>query len=152
MKLGRLNHIGIATPSIADSIIFWRDVMGATLIHAPFDLPAQGVKVCFVDTPADGAVNGTQIELIEPLGEGSSITGWLAKNPLGGQHHICFEVPDIAIAHAEFTAMGKRVLGTPRIGAHGTPIFFVHPNDMGGMLTEIMETPSGQHPSPDRSG
>jgi methylmalonyl-CoA/ethylmalonyl-CoA epimerase len=141
MKLGRLNHIGIATPSIADSIAFWRDVMGATHIHAPFDLPAQGVKVCFVDTPADGAMNGTQIELIEPLGEGSSITGWLAKNPLGGQHHICFEVPDITAAHAAFTAMGKRVLGEPRIGAHGTPIFFVHPKDMGGMLTEIMETP-----------
>ena len=68
MKLGRLNHIGVATSSIADSIVFYRDVMGATKIHDPFDLPDQGVKVCFVDTPsADGALNGTQIELIEPL-------------------------------------------------------------------------------------
>ena len=50
MKLGRLNHIGVATPSIADSIVFYRDVMGATNIHAPFDLESQGVKVCFVDT------------------------------------------------------------------------------------------------------
>jgi hypothetical protein len=66
MKLGRLNHIGVTTPSIADSIVFYRNVMGATKIHAPFDLPEQGVKVCFVDTPgADGAMNGTQIELIE---------------------------------------------------------------------------------------
>jgi len=48
MKLGRLNHIGVATPSIADSIVFYRDVMGATKIHDPFDLPEQGVKVCFV--------------------------------------------------------------------------------------------------------
>ena len=47
MKLGRLNHIGVATPSIADSIVFYRDVMGATKIHDPFDLPDQGVKVCF---------------------------------------------------------------------------------------------------------
>src|SRR3546814_10268576 len=51
MKLGRLNHIGVATPSIADSIAFYRDVMGATTIHEPFDMPDQGVKVCFVDTP-----------------------------------------------------------------------------------------------------
>jgi methylmalonyl-CoA/ethylmalonyl-CoA epimerase len=136
MKLGRLNHVGVATPSIEASAAHWRDVMGATKIHDPFDLPAQGVKVCFVDTP------NAQIELIEPLGADSPIHGFLAKNPLGGQHHICFEVPDIHAAHAEFIALGKRVLGEPRIGAHGTPIFFVHPKDMGGMLTEIMETPS----------
>ena len=147
MKLGRLNHIGVATPSIADSIVFYRDVMGATKIHEPFDLPEQGVKVCFVDTPgADGALNGTQIELIEPLGENSTLAGFLAKTPLGGQHHLCFEVPDIAEARAEFEALGKRILGPTRIGAHGTPIFFVHPKDMGGMLTEIMETPKeGKH-------
>jgi methylmalonyl-CoA/ethylmalonyl-CoA epimerase len=142
MKLGRLNHIGVATPSIADSIAFYRDVLGATKIHAPFDLEEQGVKVCFVDTPgADGAMNGTQIELIEPLGENSTLAGFLAKNPLGGQHHLCFEVPDIAEARAGFEEQGKRILGPTRIGAHGTPIFFVHPKDMGGMLTEIMETP-----------
>ena len=142
MKLGRLNHIGIATPSIADSIAFYRDVMGATKIHQPFDLPEQGVKVCFVDTPgAEGAMNGTQIELIEPLGENSTLASFLAKNPQGGQHHVCFEVPDIAEARTHFEALGKRILGPTRIGAHGTPIFFVHPKDMGGMLTEIMETP-----------
>ncbi len=141
MKLGRLNHIGVATPSIADSIIHWRDVMGAAHISEPFDMPEQGVKVCFVDTPNDGAMNGTQIELIEPLNTDSPIHGFLAKNPLGGQHHICFEVPNIMAAKAEFEALGKRILGEPRIGAHGTMIFFVHPKDMGGMLTEIMETP-----------
>ncbi|MDP2130432.1 MAG: methylmalonyl-CoA epimerase [Erythrobacter sp.] len=142
MKLGRLNHIGVATPSIADSIAFYRDVMGATKIHTPFDLEEQGVKVCFVDTAgADGAMNGTQIELIEPLDADSPINGFLAKNPLGGQHHLCFEVPDIAEARTAFEEQGKRILGPTRIGAHGTPIFFVHPKDMGGMLTEIMETP-----------
>jgi methylmalonyl-CoA/ethylmalonyl-CoA epimerase len=145
MKLGRLNHIGVATPSIADSIGFWRDVMGATHIHEPFDMLDQGVKVCFVDTPADGPHNGTQIELIEPLPGNASIAGFLEKNPAGGQHHMCFEVPDILAAKAEFEALGKRVLGEPRIGAHGTPIFFVHPRDMGGVLTEIMETPKGAH-------
>ena len=145
MKLGRLNHIGIATPSIEKSVAYYRDVMGATKIHEPFDLPAQGVKVCFVDTPGesgpDGPTAGTQIELIEPLGEASPIHGFLAKNPAGGQHHMCYEVPDIHAAKAWFEGKGAKVLGEPRIGAHGTPIFFVHPKDMGGVLTEIMETP-----------
>ena len=93
-----------------------------------------------------GSLNGTQIELIEPLPGNTSIAGFLAKNPAGGQHHMCYEVPDIHAAKAEFEALGKRVLGEPRIGAHGTLIFFVHPRDMGGILTEIMETPKeGEH-------
>ena len=145
MKLGRLNHIGVATPSIEDSIAHYRDTLGATEIHKPFDLPEQGVKVCFIDTPGENYTDGTQIELIEPLGEDSAINNFLAKNPLGGQHHVCFEVPDIEAARAEFEGMGKRILGPTRIGAHGTPIFFLHPKDMQGMLTEIMETPKEAH-------
>lgn len=84
-------------------------------------------------------MNGTQIELIEPLPGNASIAAFLEKNPAGGQHHVCYEVPDIHVAKAAFEAMGKRVLGEPRIGAHGTLIFFVHPKDMQGVLTEIME-------------
>ena len=149
MKLGRLNHVGVATPDLQASIAFYRDVMGATDITEPFDMPSQGVKVCFVNTPGEngtpGTSGGTQIELLQPLSEDSPVSGFLAKNPLGGQHHICYEVPDIHVAKAEFEAMGKRVLGEPRIGAHGTLIFFVHPKDMGGQLTEIMETPKGAH-------
>ena len=149
MKLGRLNHVGVATPDLQASIAFYRDVMGATDITEPFDMPSQGVKVCFVNTPGEngtpGTSGGTQIELLQPLSEDSPVSGFLAKNPLGGQHHICYEVPDIHAAKAEFEAMGKRVLGEPRIGAHGTLIFFVHPKDMGGQLTEIMETPKGVH-------
>lgn len=141
MKLGRLNHIGVATPSIEASIAHYRDTMGATDIEEPFDLPEQGVKVCFVNTPTDSGMNGTQIELIEPYDDSSPIKNFLEKNPLGGQHHVCFEVPDIATAREEFENLGKRILGPTRIGAHGTPIFFVHPKDMQGMLTEIMETP-----------
>ena len=139
MKLGRLNHIGVATPSIAGSVAYYCKVMGATQVSEPFDMREQGVKVCFVDTP------NTQIELIEPLGETSPIHGFLAKNPAGGQHHLCYEVPDIHEAKAWFEAKGARVLGEPRIGAHGTLIFFVHPRDMGGVLTEIMESPKAAH-------
>lgn len=135
--LGRLNHVGIATPSIAASSAMYRDLLGAETIGEPFDLPAQGVKVCFIDAP------NTQIELIEPYDDASPIAGFLAKNPAGGQHHLCFEVADIHAAIADLTAKGARVLGTPRIGAHGTPIVFVHPRDMGGVLIELMETPAG---------
>ena len=139
MKLGRLNHVGVATPSIDASVAHYRETMGAEVVRDPFDLPAQGVRVCFVDTP------NSQIELIEPLGADSPIVKFLEKNPEGGQHHLCFEVPDIHEAKAWFEAKGVRVLGEPRIGAHGTPIFFLHPKDMGGVLTEIMESPRQAH-------
>lgn len=137
MKLGRLNHVGVAVPDMEAARAFYRETMGATGVGEPFDMPEQGVRVCFVDTPN----GGTQVELLAPLGADSPVSGFLARNPLGGQHHLCFEVPDIAAARAEFESQGKRILGPTRIGAHGTPIFFVHPKDMGGVLTEIMETP-----------
>jgi methylmalonyl-CoA/ethylmalonyl-CoA epimerase len=145
MKLGRLNHVGVAVPSMADAIAYYRDVMGASLITEPFDMPEQGVKVAFVNTPGEAGTAGTQIELIEPLGPESPIAGFIAKNPAGGQHHLCYEVEDIDAARAWFTAQGKRILGPTRIGAHGTPIFFLHPKDMLGQLTEIMERPHGEH-------
>ena len=137
MKLGRLNHVGVAIPDMDAAIAFYRDTLGASEISEPFDMPEQGVQVCFVDTP-DG---GTQVELLAPLSNDSPVAGFLAKNPLGGQHHLCFEVPDIHAARAEFEGQGKRILGPTRLGAHGTPIFFVHPKDMNGILTEIMESP-----------
>ncbi len=141
MKLGRLNHVGIAVPDMGAAIEHWRSTTGALLTKAPFDMPEQGVRVCFMDT-AEGAA---QMELLSPLDETSPITNFLTKNPLGGQHHLCFEVADIETARADFEAQGKRILGPTRIGAHGTPIFFVHPKDTGGILTEIMETPKGSH-------
>jgi methylmalonyl-CoA/ethylmalonyl-CoA epimerase len=139
VKLGRLNHVGVATPSIERSVAHYRETMGAEVVRDPFDLPAQGVRVCFVDTP------NSQIELIEPLGENSPLLGFLAKNPAGGQHHVCFEVPDIHEAKAEMEAKGAKVLGEPRIGAHGTLVIFVHPKHMGGVLVELMETPTDAH-------
>jgi len=91
-------------------------------------MPTQGVKVCFVDTP------NSQIELIEPLGENSPIAKFLEKNPRGGQHHICFEVADIYVARDEMVVRGAKVLNEPRIGAHGTPIIFIDPNNSDGVL------------------
>ena len=135
MKLGRLNHVGVATPSIEQSLAMYRELFGAEPHGPAFDLPAQGVRVCFVDAP------NSQVELIEPLGADSPIVKFLEKNPVGGQHHVCFEVADIEQARTHFEGKGARILGPTRIGAHGTPIFFLHPKDMGGVLTEIMESP-----------
>jgi methylmalonyl-CoA/ethylmalonyl-CoA epimerase len=139
LKLGRLNHIGVATPSIERSLDMYRRLFGAEPSSPPFELPAQGVRVCFVDAP------NSQVELIEPLGSDSPIAKFLDKNPEGGQHHVCFEVPDIEQARTHFESLGVRILGPTRIGAHGTPIFFVHPKDMGGVLTEYMESPRQAH-------
>jgi methylmalonyl-CoA/ethylmalonyl-CoA epimerase len=137
--IGRLNHVGIATPSIEESVKLYRDVLGATAIGEKFPMAEQGVWVCFVDLP-----NG-QIELIEPLGEHSPLLGYLAKNPKGGQHHVCFEVEDILKARDNLRGKGCTILGTgePRVGAHGTPVIFVHPKDMGGVLVELMQRPQG---------
>lgn len=139
--IGKLNHVGVATPSIDESVKLYRDVLGATSIGDKFALPEQGVWVCFVDLP------NSQIELIEPHGEASPLAGFLAKNPAGGQHHVCFEVADIIAARDDLRAKGATILGTgePRIGAHGVPVIFVHPKTMGGVLVELMETPKGAH-------
>ena len=137
--IGKLNHVGVATPSIDASVAMYRDLLGATSVTDKCAMPEQGVWVCFVNLP------NSQIELIEPYGDKSPITAFLEKNPKGGQHHVCFEVENIIAARDEMKAKGATVLGEPRIGAHGTPVIFVHPKDMGGVLVELKETPKDAH-------
>jgi methylmalonyl-CoA/ethylmalonyl-CoA epimerase len=139
--IGKLNHVGVATPSIDDAQAMYRDLFGATHITEKRAMPEQGVWVSFVTLP------NAEIELIEPYGDASPITAFLQKNPAGGQHHICFEVENIIEARDALIAKGAKVLGTgePRIGAHGTPIIFLHPKGTGGVLVELMETPKGAH-------
>ncbi len=139
--IGKLNHVGVATPSIEESWKLYRDILGVTDITEKRPLPEQGVWVSFVNLP------NAQIELIEPYGDNSPIHGFLVKNPKGGQHHVCFEVADIIAARDEMRAKGATVLGTgePRIGAHGVPVIFVHPKDMGGVLVELMAIPGSGH-------
>ncbi|MEP1231513.1 MAG: methylmalonyl-CoA epimerase [Litorimonas sp.] len=137
--IGPLNHVGVAVPDIDKAIAFYRDVLGANSITKPEVLAPQGVRYAFVDLPSG------QVELIEPYGEASPIIKFLEKNPKGGQHHICFEVEDIHAAKALMEERGMRVLGEPRIGAHGTPVVFLHPGDAGGVLIELMETSSAPH-------
>jgi len=137
--IGPLNHVGVAVPDIDKAIAFYRDVLGATDITEPKDLPPQGVTYAFVNLPSG------QVELITPYGETSPIIRSLEKTPKGGQHHICFEVEDIHKASLEMASKGMRVLNEPRIGAHGTLVVFLHPGDAGGVLIELMESPKEDH-------
>ncbi len=130
--IGRLNHVAIVVPDLAAAAANYRDTLGAK-VSAPQDLPAHGVTVVFVELP------NTKIELLHPLGENSTIAPFLAKNPSGGMHHVCYEVDDIIAARDKLKASGKRVLGDgePKIGAHGKPVLFLHPKDFAGTLVEI---------------
>ena len=133
--IGPLNHVGVAVPSIEKAIDTYQNLYNVTDISKIGEMPDQGVRFCFVNLP------NSQIELIEPLGDNSPIQNFLDKNPKGGQHHICFEVKDIHEAKREMEDKGATVLNEPRIGAHGTPIIFIHPKNSDGVLIELMETP-----------
>lgn len=132
--IGRLNHVAIAVPDLSKAVAKYRDALGAE-VSQPQDLPEHGVTVVFVN------VENSKVELLHPLGENSPITGFLEKNPSGGIHHLCFEVPDIAVAAKSLADGGARVLGdgVPKIGAHGLPVLFLHPKDFDGTLIELEE-------------
>lgn len=130
--LGRVNHVAIAVPDLAAATAAYNSTLGAK-VTAPQALPEHGVTVVFVELP------NTKIELLEPLGEGSPIAAFLAKNASGGIHHICYEVEDIIAARDELKKNGARVLGDgePKIGAHNKPVLFLHPKDFFGTLIEL---------------
>ncbi|NHT76862.1 methylmalonyl-CoA epimerase [Rhizobiaceae bacterium CRRU44] len=131
--LGPINHIAIAVPDLNAAIALY-EALGAQ-VSKPQDLPEHGVTVVFIELP------NTKIELLYPLGENSPIASFLAKNPSGGIHHLCFEVSDIDGAGREMNDIGVRILGSgePKIGAHGLPVLFAHPKDFFGTLVEFEE-------------
>ena len=128
--IGRLNHVAIAVPDIAAAARQYREVLGAE-VGAVQDEPDHGVTVVFITLP------NTKIELLTPLGEASPISGFLEKSPAGGIHHLCYEVDDIMAACDRLVATGARVLGSPKIGAHGKPVLFLHPKNFNGTLIEL---------------
>ncbi|MCY4258934.1 MAG: methylmalonyl-CoA epimerase [Rhodobacteraceae bacterium] len=130
--IGHLNHIAIVVPDLDAAITLYRTAMGAS-VSEPLPMPEHGVTVAFVSLP------NTKIELMEPLGNDSPVAGYLARNPAGGIHHICLEVPDMDQATEAVTAAGIRTLGEPRTGAHEKPVVFLHPKDCVGTLIEFEE-------------
>lgn len=130
--LGRVNHIALAVPNLAFAIARYENVLGAE-VSAPQILPEHGVTVVFVD------LGNTKVELLEAHGDASPIAAFMAKNPSGGMHHICYEVANIQTAKAHLQGQGARVLGDVKIGAHGNPVLFLHPKDFDGTLIELEE-------------
>jgi methylmalonyl-CoA/ethylmalonyl-CoA epimerase len=132
--VGTINHIAIAVPCLRVASDEWRQKLDAE-ISAPQRLEEHGVTVVFIDT-----VN-SKIELLEPIDDASPIAAFLAKNPQGGMHHICFDVDDIYASRDRLVAEGARILGSPepKIGAHGKPVLFIHPKDITGTLIEIQQ-------------
>ncbi|HEY0328749.1 MAG TPA: methylmalonyl-CoA epimerase [Rhodopseudomonas sp.] len=130
--IGKLNHVAIAVPDLEAAAKTYRETLGAK-VSAPQPIPAHGVTVVFVE------LANTKVELLHPLGDKSTIQGFLDKNPSGGIHHICYEVKDILAAREQLKAAGARVLGDgePKIGAHGNPVLFLHPKDFFGALVEL---------------
>ncbi len=132
--IGKINHIAIVVPDIERSARKYHDVLGAK-ISSPIKLAEHGVRVIFVD------LENSKIELMEPLGTDSPIAKFLQKNPLGGMHHICFEVKNIkeVILHLQKEGAGIIGDGEPKIGAHGLPVIFLYPKDFDGVLIELEE-------------
>ena len=132
--LGRLNHVALVVPDLEKAAALYREKLGAR-VSPPQKLSEHGVTVSFVD------VDNTRIELLEPLGENSPISAFLARNADGGMHHLCYEVTDIYAAREQLRAAGARILGDgePKIGSHGRPVLFLHPKDFAGTLIEIEE-------------
>ena len=130
--IGRLNHVAIAVPSLEAAVAIYRDMLGAEVSEA-VPQPDHGVTTVFITLP------NTKIELLEPLGADSPIAKFLARNPEGGIHHLCYEVDDIAAASRSLIENGARILGDgqPKIGAHGKPVLFLHPKDFLGTLVEL---------------
>ena len=130
--IGRLNHVAIAVRDLGKGTSTYAWTLGAK-VSTPVALPDHGVTVAFVELP------NTKIELLEPLGDNSPIAGFLEKHPEGGIHHVCYEVKDINVARDRLIGEGARVLGdgTPKIGAHGKPVLFLHPKDFCGTLVEL---------------
>jgi methylmalonyl-CoA/ethylmalonyl-CoA epimerase len=130
--LDRLNHVAIVVPELAAASRIYRDTLGAR-VSAPQVQPEHGVTVVFIELP------NTKVELLEPLGDNSPIAAFLERNPAGGIHHVCFQVADIVVARDHLQAQGARVLGdgSPKLGAHGKPVLFLHPKDFCGTLVEL---------------
>ena len=130
--IGRLNHIAIAVPNLENASQVYKETLGAT-VSAPVPMPNHGVTTVFVELP------NTKIELIEPLGDESPISGFIEKHPKGGMHHVCYEVDDIYEARDQMISSGATIVGAqePTIGAHNKPVIFMHPKDFLGTLIEL---------------
>ncbi len=130
MTTKKINHIGIAVKNIETATPFYRDVLGMNF-EGTEEVAEQQVRVAFFQ------VGESRIELLEPTSPDSPVAKFLEKNG-EGIHHVAYEVDDLEAALADLQAKEVRLIDkTPRKGAHGASIAFVHPKASGGVLTEL---------------
>jgi methylmalonyl-CoA/ethylmalonyl-CoA epimerase len=128
----KIEHIGIATRSIEDSLKFWRDALGLEVRHTE-TVEEQGVRVAMLPAGASA------VELLEPTGSDSPVAKFLEKRG-PGIHHVAVRVPDIRAALSRLKEKGARLIDEePRVGAGGCLVAFVHPSSTGGVLFELVE-------------
>ena len=129
----KINHLGIATKGIDDALKFWGDALGLENVHTEI-VEDQKVKVAVLP------LGESRIELLEPTSDDSPISKFLEKRG-GGIHHIAVEVDDIEAALARLKSQGMRLIDeTPRIGAEGCLVAFIHPSSTSGVLLELVQT------------
>ena len=136
-----VDHIGIAVESLEMALAFYRDALGLE-VDAPEEIASQRVRARFLH-PAEGGegAGGVTLELLEATAEDSPVAKFVAKRG-PGIHHVALRVPDIVAALAELKARGVRLIDeTPRAGAHGALIAFLHPSSTHGVLVELKQAP-----------
>ena len=128
----KLDHIGIATDRLGDTLKLWRDNLGLE-IDFQEEVAEQGVRVVMLP------IGETHIELLEPLSPESPVGKFLAKRG-PGIHHIAVEVDDIQASLADLAQKGARLIDEkPRIGAGGCLVAFIHPSSTNGVLLELVQ-------------
>ena len=136
----KIDHLGIAVPSIAEALAFYRDALGLE-VSATETVEDQGVNVAMLP------VGESRVELLEATGPDTPVGRFLEKRG-PGLHHICYRVPDIRAALDRLRAAGARLIDEqPRVGAGGHLVAFVHPSATGGVLVELAEGSDASHPS-----
>jgi methylmalonyl-CoA epimerase len=126
--IGRFDHIGIAVKSIAEARKFYEGVLGATFMY-DYERPEAGFRFAEFD------LAGTIIELLEPLGEDSSMHKFIAEHG-EGVHHITFDVPDTKTRIAEMKNAGVRVV-QEREHSPSSYEAFISPRSTHGVLIQI---------------
>jgi methylmalonyl-CoA/ethylmalonyl-CoA epimerase len=128
----KIDHLGIATRSIKDAGVFWSQILGSAVGETETVIDQ---KVCVSML----AVGESRVELLEPTNDESPIARFLEKRG-PGIHHVALRVDDIRAALDELKASGARLIDeTPRVGAGGCLIAFIHPSATGGVLVELVE-------------
>jgi methylmalonyl-CoA/ethylmalonyl-CoA epimerase len=127
----RLDHVGVAVPSIDDALDVYQALGLAELKREV--VPGQQVTVAFLP------VGESRVELLEPTSSDSPVAKFLEKRG-GGIHHICFAVEDLDAALADLSERGFRLIHrVPVPGADGKRVAFLHPEAGGGVLIELSE-------------